>query len=530
MTLNFFTSENGFQKSLIDPSVAAGNKKDYTTSLKREEFSTSRSKSNHVENDNDKNNDKFSDMMNRLKEKTNNNRVSQSQTTVENLQKDSIAISTMDQFKTVESATNIPIDNVISETEISLANIASLNAEIQRLIEAQTSQSPTKDGITATVDDNPDETKDISSLLASFLRSNDGETDKEENLTLISILKNIQDIASADDAAAMTSGLTLEQLSTLQENIQNYMNDTLAQDDQKELEAIAAQWVSLSPLTKDNGNGESKEKDSLTLISTKADTPTQKEPAVQTRFDSRYDARYDDTNNTSRNTKDADVNARDFKADMKNAQAQSNGNATTNNQTQSAGQRFLQTAGLTSQPQIATSDIANPAVTGGQNNQMTIQSSLTNVITQSQAATQSHPATQMVSATIQKAVKAGEDTNIKLRLDPPELGRVEVKMSIDKDNTTKVVLTVEKPETYLMLKQDAEALERALNNAGLETDGELSFELASEDHDFNQDREQTRGSRQNNNSNDLSNEDVIETSMDWQVDKQTGQMHYNVMV
>ncbi|MGH1378199.1 MAG: flagellar hook-length control protein FliK [Alphaproteobacteria bacterium] len=530
MTLNFFTSENGFQKSLIDPSVTAGSKKDYTTPLKRDEFSTSRSKSNHQEQT-DKN-EKFADMMNNLKEKT-TDRADNKQATADNVQSIAVAKSLNSPFTTKQSAPvtsseTITFGSEDENTEINLANIASLNAEIQRLIEAQANQSSKNGDVTTTVDNKIDEANSVSSLLSSVLNS-DKNTGKDSSL--LSILKSIQDTANTDAPSATTSGLTIEQLTALQEHIQNYMNDALSQGEQEELEAIAAQWVSIQPVTRENSNSDNKGKDNTTILSTKADTPITKGQTVNPHLDSRYDGRYDQSDdNISRNSEDADIKARDFKSEMKNANPQPNSNAVNNNQAQRAGQQFLQSTGLNNQGQMVTSDLTQTTATSSHVSQTPIQSSLTNVITQSQGATQAHPATQMVSATIQKAVKAGEDTNIKLKLDPPELGRVEVKMSIDKDNSTKIILTAEKPETYMMLKQDSDALERALNSAGLDTDGELSFELASENHEFNQDKNQSSNGKQNGNSDGLPNEDVIETSMDWQVDPQTGQMHYSVLV
>ncbi|PCI99709.1 MAG: hypothetical protein COB14_05855 [Alphaproteobacteria bacterium] len=527
MTLNFFTSENGFQKSLIDPSVTVGTKKDYTTSLKREEFSTSRSKDNDMTQS--EQNEKFATMMNDLKNKTGNHDQKETTTPTEARADITVENVKMGLFKTEEAAapTTLNIVDANAEslnTDINLANIAALNAEIQRLIEDQAHANQAKGDTIVTTKPETEEVESIFALLASFLSQGEkGDKEGETEVTLISVLEKIQDLAQSEGAEAITSGLTPEQLTALQDHIQDYMSDALAQRDQESLEALAAQWVSLNPPIKESAK--STAKTDVQTISATADTPTQKDQKIQTRFDTRYNARYDGNSETTRaGTNQTETT--DFKAALKDAGANSDGKATApaqNNNAQNTGQRFLQTAGLTAQSQAALSDPTATTV------QSPLQSSLTNVITQSQSATQAHPATQMVSATIQKAVKAGEDTTIKLKLDPPELGRVEVKMSIDKDNTTKIVLTAEKPETYMMLKQDAEMLERALNDAGLDTKGDLSFELASEDHDFGKDRKQGHSSKQNN-SNDIPDEDIIETSMDWQVDQHTGQMHYNVLV
>jgi flagellar hook-length control protein FliK len=65
-----------------------------------------------------------------------------------------------------------------------------------------------------------------------------------------------------------------------------------------------------------------------------------------------------------------------------------------------------------------------------------------------------------------------------IRLDPPELGRIDVKLDIDRDGNTTTRLVVERSETLDLLKRDANQLERALQQAGLKTsDSGLEFSL-----------------------------------------------------
>ena len=65
-----------------------------------------------------------------------------------------------------------------------------------------------------------------------------------------------------------------------------------------------------------------------------------------------------------------------------------------------------------------------------------------------------------------------------IRLDPPELGRVEVKMNIDNNGNTTTRLVVDRPETLDLLKRDSSQLERALQDAGHKTsDNGLEFSL-----------------------------------------------------
>jgi flagellar hook-length control protein FliK len=56
-----------------------------------------------------------------------------------------------------------------------------------------------------------------------------------------------------------------------------------------------------------------------------------------------------------------------------------------------------------------------------------------------------------------------------IRLDPPELGRVDVSLSFDKDGEVTAKLMVDRVETLHLLQRDARTLERAFDQAGLRT-------------------------------------------------------------
>jgi flagellar hook-length control protein FliK len=49
-----------------------------------------------------------------------------------------------------------------------------------------------------------------------------------------------------------------------------------------------------------------------------------------------------------------------------------------------------------------------------------------------------------------------------IRLDPPELGRIEVRIDVDHDGNAR--LTVDRADTYDLLRRDAAGLERALQD------------------------------------------------------------------
>ena len=69
-------------------------------------------------------------------------------------------------------------------------------------------------------------------------------------------------------------------------------------------------------------------------------------------------------------------------------------------------------------------------------------------------------------------------SRFEIRLDPAELGRIDVRIDIDRHGQVTSHLTVERPETLSMLRQDANQLQRALDNAGLSTGNSgLQFSL-----------------------------------------------------
>jgi flagellar hook-length control protein FliK len=147
---------------------------------------------------------------------------------------------------------------------------------------------------------------------------------------------------------------------------------------------------------------------------------------------------------------------------------------------------------------------------------------------------QTHPATSMVAAKVSKAAQNTETRQMTLQLDPPELGRVEIRLEFGDKKSVQAHLIVEKPETLLMLQRDMSALEKALQDAGLDTDsGSLNYEMAAEDYNFNSNRD---GNSQNGetgssgeNAENSEDEIIIETTMTWDVDPETGHVHYSLL-
>ena len=69
-------------------------------------------------------------------------------------------------------------------------------------------------------------------------------------------------------------------------------------------------------------------------------------------------------------------------------------------------------------------------------------------------------------------------SRFEIRLDPADLGRIDVRIDVDRNGQVTSHLTVEKPETLSMLRQDAPQLQRALDDAGFKTgDSGLQFSL-----------------------------------------------------
>ncbi len=65
-----------------------------------------------------------------------------------------------------------------------------------------------------------------------------------------------------------------------------------------------------------------------------------------------------------------------------------------------------------------------------------------------------------------------------IRLDPPELGRIDVRMEVQRDGHVAAHLTVESAQTLDLLQRDQRALQQALTDAGLQANSDsLSFSL-----------------------------------------------------
>lgn len=87
------------------------------------------------------------------------------------------------------------------------------------------------------------------------------------------------------------------------------------------------------------------------------------------------------------------------------------------------------------------------------------------------------PAGEQVAVQIKRGAAEGLD-KISIKLDPGNLGKVEVKMEVGHDGRLTAVIAADKPDTLAMLQRDAASLEQALRDAGLKTASDsLNFTL-----------------------------------------------------
>jgi flagellar hook-length control protein FliK len=72
----------------------------------------------------------------------------------------------------------------------------------------------------------------------------------------------------------------------------------------------------------------------------------------------------------------------------------------------------------------------------------------------------------------------GESTRFEVRMDPPELGRVEVRLEVSRDHRVTAMVAADTPQALSELVRHARDLEQSLQSAGLElSEDGLSFDL-----------------------------------------------------
>ncbi|NDF11978.1 MAG: flagellar hook-length control protein FliK [Proteobacteria bacterium] len=118
-------------------------------------------------------------------------------------------------------------------------------------------------------------------------------------------------------------------------------------------------------------------------------------------------------------------------------------------------------------------------------------------------------AAEQVSTRISHALRAGE-SEVSIKLEPAELGKVEVRLNLQhNDGKAMVSVVADEARTLDMLKTDSRSLERALNDAGIKTDaGSLSFNLRGDGSNFMA-RQDNNGFGNNNSPASQSNNSTI---------------------
>ena len=88
------------------------------------------------------------------------------------------------------------------------------------------------------------------------------------------------------------------------------------------------------------------------------------------------------------------------------------------------------------------------------------------------------------------------NARFQMRLDPPELGRIDVKLDIGASGHVKAHLVVDKAETLDLMQRDQRALERALQQAGLDS-AKTNLEFSLRQSPFSGGQQQGRDQQEN---------------------------------
>lgn len=173
-----------------------------------------------------------------------------------------------------------------------------------------------------------------------------------------------------------------------------------------------------------------------------------------------------------------------------------------------------------------------------------VSSPLTNPSLNNSSAAVAHPAAQSLAARLTQAFQNGEikSQQLSIQLDPPELGKVQVHLSLEKGDTMKIHLVADNEDTLNLLKRDIHNLRHTLDVAGIKTDdASLSFDMSNDGNAFQQAMQQQNGQSRSTSfgvgienaagSGMASGTDhaAIDTTLGIHVDTETGTVRYNIM-
>ncbi len=104
----------------------------------------------------------------------------------------------------------------------------------------------------------------------------------------------------------------------------------------------------------------------------------------------------------------------------------------------------------------------------------------------------------MVNVAVEISAKITSGKNqFDIRLDPEELGRIHVKVNVDRDGNVTTHMVADRRDTLDLLRRDTQGLERALQDAGLKTsDNSLQFSLRDQTQQNQQNGHEGQASRQ----------------------------------
>jgi flagellar hook-length control protein FliK len=128
----------------------------------------------------------------------------------------------------------------------------------------------------------------------------------------------------------------------------------------------------------------------------------------------------------------------------------------------------------------AASAIGNGAASpAGATSPTTVATTL-QVAQQTAAASTTTPDLSALAVSIAAKAKDGQN-EFNIRMEPAELGRVDVRISVDAAGKAQAHLTADKPQTLQMLQRDSQTLERSLKDSGLDlSNNGLNFSLKGE--------------------------------------------------
>jgi flagellar hook-length control protein FliK len=136
-----------------------------------------------------------------------------------------------------------------------------------------------------------------------------------------------------------------------------------------------------------------------------------------------------------------------------------------------------QTAAQTPPPAPTPNAAAVPALNFGTPVQDTPAAGLPGTVQVSSHAADSQATVNALAVTIAAKTQSGA-RQFDIRLDPPELGHVEVRLSIDANGKTEAHMTADQQDTLNLLQKDSSSLTQALRDAGLDVSNSgLNFSL-----------------------------------------------------